>query len=58
MRRALLDLLNVRSGPARTGEVLCNYANIDKARLLLRLEPRTNLHDGLRKTWDWFVTHS
>lgn len=47
----------VRYEPARTGEVLRNYANIEKARRLLRFDPQTSLANGLRKTWDWFVSH-
>jgi UDP-glucose 4-epimerase len=40
--------------PARAGEILHNYALIDKARWLLGYEPRTQLRDGLRATWQWF----
>jgi len=30
------------------------YASIDKARRLLGYEPRTSIHDGLARTWDWY----
>lgn len=44
----------VRYEPARPGEVVRNYACIEKARRLLGFEPKTCLDDGLRKTWEWF----
>jgi UDP-glucose 4-epimerase len=59
MQSALPELaFNIRYEPARTGEVLRNYASIEKARRLLDFDPKTNLGDGLRKTWDWFVAHN
>jgi UDP-glucose 4-epimerase len=58
MQSALSELtFDVRYEPARTGEVLRNYASIEKARRLLQFDPKTKLSDGLRTTWDWFVTH-
>jgi UDP-glucose 4-epimerase len=58
MQSTLPELaFDVRYEPARTGEVLRNYADISKARQLLHFDPKTNLSDGLRKTWDWFVAH-
>jgi UDP-glucose 4-epimerase len=58
--QATLPELNfdIRYEPARTGEVLRNYASIEKARRLLQFDPQTKLSDGLRTTWDWFVAHS
>jgi UDP-glucose 4-epimerase len=44
----------VRYEPARAGEVLRNYASIEKARRLLGFEPKTRLDEGLRMTWEWF----
>jgi UDP-glucose 4-epimerase len=59
MQSALPELaFNIRYEPARTGEVLRNYASIEKARRLLDFDPKTNLGDGLRKTWDWFEAHN
>jgi UDP-glucose 4-epimerase len=59
MQTTLPELaFDVRYEPARTGEVLRNYASIDKARRLLQFDPKTKLSDGLRATWDWFVTHA
>ena len=59
MQTALPELtFNVQYEPARTGEVLRNYASIDKARRLLHFDPKTELRQGLRATWDWFVTHA
>jgi UDP-glucose 4-epimerase len=64
--RSLLDAMkamlperkfDVRFEPARAGEILRNYASIEKARRILGFDPRTRLNEGLRKTWQWFVSH-
>lgn len=33
-------------------------ADISKARLLLKWNPKTSLEEGLKKTWDWFQKNS
>jgi len=48
---------NVRFEPPRQGEILRNYARIEKARRMMGFDPRTRLDDGLKKTWQWFTTH-
>jgi UDP-glucose 4-epimerase len=40
--------------PARAGEVVRNYARIDRARRVLGYDPATPLDEGLRRTWEWF----
>ena len=45
---------DIRHLPARAGEILRNYANIEKARRMLSFQPKTRLDDGLKRTWDWF----
>ena len=64
--RALVDAMkamlpdrtfDIRFEPARAGEILRNYANIEKARRMLGFDPTTRLDDGLPKTWQWFITH-
>jgi UDP-glucose 4-epimerase len=64
--RSLLDAMkamlperkfDVRFEPGRAGEILRNYASIEKARRILGFDPRTRLNEGLRKTWQWFVSH-
>ena len=47
---------DVRWEPARAGEIIRNYASIEKARRLLGYDPRTQLDDGLKKTWQWFIS--
>jgi len=47
---------DVRYEPARAGEILRNYASIEKARRLLGYNPSKKLDDGLRDTWSWFVS--
>jgi UDP-glucose 4-epimerase len=48
---------DLRFEPARPGEILCNYASIEKARRILGFGPKTQLNEGLRKTWQWFISH-
>lgn len=48
---------DVRFETARVGEILCNYANIEKARRILGFDPKTQLNEGLRNTWQWFTSH-
>ena len=64
--RALVDAMkamlpdrtfDIRFEPARAGEILRNYANIEKARRMLGFDPTTRLDDGLPRTWQWFITH-
>jgi UDP-glucose 4-epimerase len=63
--RSLLDAMkamlpdhrfDVRFEPARPGEILRNYASIEKARRILGFRPKTQLNEGLRKTWQWFIS--
>jgi len=49
---------DVRYEAARTGEILRNYASIEKARRLLGYNPQTALDEGLRSTWSWFVSQN
>ena len=47
---------DIHHEPARGGEILRNYANIEKARRMLGYDPKTRLEDGLKKTWEWFLS--
>ena len=47
---------DVRHEPRRAGEILRNYASIDKARRMLGYDPQTRLDEGLRNTWRWFLS--
>ena len=49
---------DVRYEPARAGEILRNYASIEKARRLLGYNPSKALDEGLRDTWSWFVSQN
>ena len=40
--------------PVRRGEVKHVYLNIDKARNLLRFDPKFSLEEGLERTYNWF----
>lgn len=46
--------IEINNAPARQGDARKNYSNIIKAKRLLNWEPRTDLREGLRKTWSWF----
>jgi UDP-glucose 4-epimerase len=48
----------IRHEEARSGEIFRNYASIDKARRSLGYEPKMELSEGLRRTWDWFVSRN
>ena len=48
----------VRYAPARPGEVQRNFMNIARARSSLDFNPRTDLLEGLQKTWLWFRENS
>jgi UDP-glucose 4-epimerase len=45
----------VEHAPARSGELLANALNADKAARLLGWTPAVTLHQGLRATYDWIV---
>jgi len=47
---------DIRHEPARAGEIIRNYASVDKARRVLGYDPKTRLEDGLRTTWQWFLS--
>jgi UDP-glucose 4-epimerase len=57
MKEVLPELkFDVRHEPKRAGEILRNYASIEKARRMLGYNPQTSLDDGLRNTWRWFLS--
>ena len=40
--------------PVRSGEVIRNFANNDRAKMALGFSPQISLLDGMQKTWKWF----
>jgi nucleoside-diphosphate-sugar epimerase len=46
--------VKVRHEPSAAGEVYATYCDVSKARNDLVFDPKTNLHDGLAKTWAWY----
>ena len=58
MMQAMLgrQAMNVQHKPAQAGEIVRNYASIEKARRLLGYSPKVSLGEGLRRTWDWFLS--
>lgn len=43
--------------PDQPGDVPKTYADIAKAKSLLGYDPKTQIHDGLKKFYDWFMQH-
>ena len=57
MQQVLPELkFDVRHQPRRAGEILRNYASIEKARNMLGYNPQTRLNEGLKNTWEWFAS--
>jgi UDP-glucose 4-epimerase len=57
MKEVLPEMkFDVRYEPKRAGEILRNYASIEKARRMLGYDPQTRLDEGLRNTWRWFLS--
>ncbi len=46
----------VRREPPRAGEIQRNYSLIEKARDVLGYSPRVELGEGLKRTWEWFLS--
>ncbi len=44
----------VKFEPARRGEILRNYASIEKARDLLGYDPQVRLPEGVKECYEWF----
>jgi len=51
-KKAIID-----QQPDQPGDVPKTYADITKAKALLGYNPQTQIHDGLRKFYDWFIQH-
>lgn len=51
-KKAIID-----QQPDQPGDVPKTYADINKAKALLGYNPQTQIHDGLKKFYDWFVQH-
>jgi UDP-glucose 4-epimerase len=47
---------DIRYEPPRPGEILRNYSLVDKARARLGFEARVQLGEGIRTTYDWFLS--
>jgi UDP-glucose 4-epimerase len=40
----------------RAGELRKTFCDISRARKVIGYDPRTTLEDGIRRTWEWFVS--
>ncbi len=45
-----------RYEPPRAGDILHSQADITLARQLLRYEPRVGFEEGMRRTWQWYLS--
>lgn len=48
---------DVRYLEARSGEVYLTWSSIQKAEEKLGYTAKTGLHDGLKQTWEWFLSN-
>lgn len=48
--------IQVQYASRRKGDITRNYSDISKAREILGFEPEVDLHMGLKKTIDWFIS--
>ena len=55
--RAGASTLKIEYAPARLGEQLHSFLNIDKAAADLGWRPSRSLENGLKETFDWFAGH-
>lgn len=46
--------VNTKIVPRPASDPPITFCNNEKARQLLGFDPKTNIHDGLFKTWEWF----
>jgi UDP-glucuronate 4-epimerase len=51
-KKAIID-----QQPDQPGDVPKTYADIEKAKELLGYNPQTQVHEGLKKFYDWFIQH-
>jgi len=49
--------LSIKKVSERTGDVIDNYSNPEKAQKVLNFKAKTDIEDGIQKTWDWFVNY-
>jgi len=53
VERVLDRRVPVRDGPRRPGDVAGGFANVDKARTVLRWSSQHSLEDGVRSALEW-----
>ncbi|MBL7738070.1 MAG: GDP-mannose 4,6-dehydratase [Chitinophagaceae bacterium] len=51
-KKAIID-----QQPEQPGDVPKTYADINRAKVLLGYDPKTQIGEGLKKFYDWFVQH-
>jgi UDP-N-acetylglucosamine 4-epimerase len=56
LRQAAQSELDAIHGPDRQGDVRDSLADISKAKKLLGYQPQFTVREGLKVTWDWFIS--
>uniref|UniRef100_UPI0040492F9F SDR family oxidoreductase n=1 Tax=Gelidibacter sp. TaxID=2018083 RepID=UPI0040492F9F len=56
LRQAAQSELDAIHGPDRQGDVRDSLADISKAEKLLGYQPQFTVREGLKVTWDWFMS--
>jgi UDP-glucuronate 4-epimerase len=46
--------IQVKSAPTPLSDPPITYCNNEKARRLLGFDPKVEVHEGIRRTWEWF----
>lgn len=54
LQQASSSSIKAKYGPPRRGDIKDSLADIDKAKKLIGYEPKFNVTEGLRVTWDYF----
>lgn len=54
VEKATGRVINIKYGDSRVGDVKRNYSDISKARTMLGFEPKFDLRNGLRETFEYF----
>ena len=47
--------VEIRYEAERAGEIRRSFSDISRARELLGYQPRVDLDEGLRRTWEWYL---
>jgi len=58
LEKALGKTAKIKRLPEQPGDVSITFADISKAKKLLRYQPKTTLEDGIKKFIDWYMSNN